>query len=98
MIQAHIQEAGGVFGPFQVTAHPIQIVCDTRKHCSATFPLPELRIKDPRILAPTPLRGVDDQRAALEGDARQSTWYDSDLIAIKDEGAEIDVARHNLSI
>jgi outer membrane receptor protein involved in Fe transport len=45
----------------------------------------------PGVLAAAPLRRIDDERSLHERDARQPAREDEDLLAVKDEGPEIDM-------
>src|SRR4051794_30970094 len=55
-------------------------------------------VEDPRILASSTLRGIDDQRAATQRYARQSAGDNGHLFPEEHIGAEIHVPRLHLPI
>ena len=89
-----VELAHSVLGPLEVAAHPIEAVGNARKHLG-TLPKRVIRLlfQNPCVLAAAALRGVDDERAFFEGDARESSGDDVDLVAKENVRPQIDVAR-----
>src|SRR5690242_17587301 len=49
-------------------------------------------VEDPGFLAAAALRGVHDERTLAQGDAGEAAGDDGGLLAVENEGAQVDVA------
>src|SRR6266849_10115002 len=99
LVQLYIDEASRVFRSFQVAAHPIEIVGNSRKHVSTSLIDCCCRPDQyPGIFTSSSLRGIHHQRATLEGNTSQSARDDGDMLAEEEKGAQIDMTRFNLII
>ena len=75
---------GGVLGPLDIAAHPVERVGDPAQHLLA---------QHPGVLRAAALAGIHHQAAALERDAGQRAGHDLGFGAMQDEGAQIDMPR-----
>ena len=101
-VETDVEQAGHVFGAFEVAAHPEQVFGDAAQHvglppsgrrrAAPVHPAPARLVEHPGVLGAAPLRAVDDQAPLRQRDAREPAGHHHDLFAVEHERAQVDVA------
>ncbi len=93
--RAHVDQAERHLGLRRIALRQRSCTCSFWRISEVVTPISgRLMTEHPRVLAAAVLRRVDDQRALVEGDAREPAGHDVHLLAAGDrKRAQVDVAR-----